>query len=89
MIVSYDNNATHAVRRVYLDGKAVIQVIRADDEAGWVIRYILDDKGYPKLVGDEFATITETGKVEIELNAGWRYDTRLRKFVLLPKELLH
>jgi hypothetical protein len=89
MIITHSNGAANAVRRVYLDGKALSLVIRADDEAGVVVRYVQGEDGKPKLVGDEFATITETGKVEIELNNGWRYNTVTQQFALLPKHLLH
>lgn len=88
MIVTYDNGASNAVRRVYVDGKAMSLVIRADDEAGMVLRYVADEKGNPKMVGKEFATITEIGKVEIELNYGWRYNTVTQSFALLPKHML-
>lgn len=89
MIAAWDNGGAQAVRRIYLDGKALDLVISADDEKGEVTRYVADENGKPKIVGNEFATITESGKVEIELNVGWRYDTVNQRLVLLPKHLLH
>ncbi len=58
--------------RVYLDGEEIQGVVTADEEKGYVVRYITDEEGNVQLNGDEFDFETVFGEVRLEkrLNGG-------------------
>lgn len=55
--------------QVYLDGTRVQEVITADDVEGFVLAYVTDESGKPKLSDSRDAFLTErrTGVVRIEV----------------------
>lgn len=83
MIASGCNDAIHAVKAVYCNGRLVNNVVYADDLAGEVIYNPLDREGYFMEMGDELVTTTETGHIQIELHVGWGYDPFRRRFIIV------
>lgn len=62
-----------AVDKIFLDGVQQTGCVMADDIEGVVERYKVDKKG--KFIQDRNELVLEvvTGKVEINLNLGWRF----------------
>lgn len=66
---------------VKLDGEEVTHVLTADEEKGQVVRYVLDDKGKPKIGPDGNSYVTETvaGHVEVYAKNAAGENVRLPK----------
>lgn len=61
----YANWAKHGSLNVYLNGELMTRVFTADTDLGEVIRGKVDAKGCVLLNGDEVATETLHGRVEV------------------------
>ncbi|WP_050400436.1 hypothetical protein [Bradyrhizobium embrapense] len=59
---------------ITVDGRTVIDVIEADDEAGYVIRYMRGEDGQLIEDGYRYATIREDGVVTITGRRRWSPD---------------
>ncbi|MGY3482302.1 hypothetical protein ACVW1C_000185 [Bradyrhizobium sp. USDA 4011] len=59
---------------ITVDGRTVIDVIEADDEAGYVIRYMRDEAGRLIEDGYRYKTIREDGAVQIVGSRRWSPD---------------
>lgn len=60
-----DYNAARLGSNVYLDGVRVHYCTFADEEAGFIERATLDDKGHVIVQDDEVARVSERGQVRI------------------------
>ncbi|MCW2195101.1 hypothetical protein AB7M45_007872 [Bradyrhizobium elkanii] len=63
-----------AAPAITIDGRTVLDVIEADDEAGYVVRYMRDEAGQLIEDGYRYATIREEGVVVFTGQRRWSPD---------------
>jgi predicted GNAT superfamily acetyltransferase len=64
---SYESDDIH----ILLNGQECRDVIKADEEKGYVVVAMRNDKNEFYVINDEVATETRTGEVRIELPSWW------------------
>ena len=81
MIASQTNGGVFAVKDILINGRNQRGVIFADAMKGEVIYHQEDAQGNPVIVDGKYATVTETGHVEIKMFPEWAYDYVQKRFI--------